>query len=101
MGASVRILFPKPSGLPPIITPRGNQWPAVYQTAHQLLASGSVDVVIRASYSMVLVDEYQDCTISQHKIAKALSRTVHVIVFGDPPTGNFRFWGRTDCQLDQ
>ncbi|MQB04927.1 hypothetical protein DXT91_12515 [Agrobacterium tumefaciens] len=83
--------FPKPSGLPPIITPRGNQWPAVYQAAHQLLASGSVDVVIRASYSMVLVDEYQDCTISQHKTAKALSRTVPVIVFGDPLQGIFDF----------
>jgi len=87
--------FPKTSGLPPITTPRGNQWPAVYQAAHQLLASGSVDVVIRASYSMVLVDEYQDCTISQHEIAKALSRTVPVIVFGDPLQGIFDFGAET------
>lgn len=40
---------------------------------------------------MVLVDEYQDCTISQHKTAKALSRTVPVIVFGDPLQGIFDF----------
>lgn len=83
--------FPKTSGLPTITTPRGNQWPTVYHAAHQLLASGSVNVVIRASYSRVLVDEYQDCTISQHEIVKALSRTVPVIVFGDPLQGIFDF----------
>ncbi len=83
--------FPKTSGIPSITTPRGSQWPIVYQAARQLLTSGTLDVVIRASYSMVLVDEYQDCTVSQHEIVKELSRTVPVIVFGDPLQGIYDF----------
>ena len=40
--------------------------------------------ILRASYSTVIVDEYQDCTTSQHEMFLAISKFIPVKIFGDP-----------------
>jgi hypothetical protein len=64
-----------------------------YRSAAQLLSTRTLDDVIRASYTLVLVDEYQDCNLSQHEILKAVSRITPTVVFGDPLQGIFDFGG--------
>jgi hypothetical protein len=85
--------YPKTAGFIPCPTPRGRQWEAVYRCAGSLLGSRTLDAVIHASYTLVLVDEYQDCNLSQHGIVTAISRILPTIVFGDPLQGIFDFGG--------
>ncbi len=66
--------YPKTASFIPCQTPSGRQWEAVYQCAARLLRSRTLDGVVRASYTLVLVDEYQDCNASQHGILTAMSR---------------------------
>lgn len=82
--------FPQRSGLP-TREPRGDEWPAVYTAATQLVRGGFVTGVLKASYQRVLVDEYQDCTIEQHALILALSRLLPTCIFGDPLQAIFGF----------
>lgn len=60
--------------------------------------------VIRASYAHLIVDEYQDCTVTQHRIVRALSQTLPTCVLGDPMQAIFGFaepladWARDICE---
>jgi hypothetical protein len=85
--------YPVRSGLT-ITDPRGEQnWTEVYKAAHQLLATGAITRVLRASYCGVLVDEYQDCSSLQHSVVKAIAKVLPVCVFGDPMQAIFDFNG--------
>ncbi|MDX0948924.1 AAA family ATPase [Sinorhizobium medicae] len=48
-----------------------------------LLEAGHVDDVIKASYSRLFVDEYQDCMKPQHDIVVALAGLLPTCVLGD------------------
>ncbi|MDA9453541.1 RNA helicase [Bradyrhizobium sp. CCBAU 11445] len=82
--------FPQRSGLG-TPEPRGEEWPAVYAAATQLIRGGFVTGVLKASYQRVLVDEYQDCTIEQHALILALSQHLPTCIFGDPLQAIFGF----------
>ena len=47
--------------------------------------------VVASSWERVLVDEYQDCSASQHEMIRALSEVVPVLVVGDPLQAIFDF----------
>jgi DNA helicase-2/ATP-dependent DNA helicase PcrA len=47
--------------------------------------------IIHASYAGVFIDEYQDCSVSQHELVLALSSTLPCRVLGDPLQGIFEF----------
>lgn len=66
---------------------------ALRQGILELLRSGNVSEIIRASYSLVLVDEYQDCNVVQHEIVNALAELLPAVVFGDPMQCIFSFSG--------
>jgi DNA helicase-2/ATP-dependent DNA helicase PcrA len=85
--------YPVTSGFPRLATPRGHQWSTVYASARKLLEVRSIDRVIQASYGIVLVDEYQDCSADQHAIVVLLSRLVPTLIFGDPLQSIFDFGG--------
>ncbi|MEJ6849855.1 UvrD-helicase domain-containing protein [Sinorhizobium fredii] len=85
--------YPVTSGFPRLATPRGHQWSTVYTAARQLLGGRSIDRVIQASYGLVLVDEYQDCSVGQHEIVRLLSGLVPTLIFGDPLQSIFDFGG--------
>ena len=104
-GWAMRIIgkFPSRSGHDPSILlldrPR-QDYPAIRDAAWRLLRSGHLDDVLVSSYSHVIVDEYQDCSLPQHYIVEGLARLLPTCVLGDPLQAIFDFggelvhWGR-------
>ncbi|ANB77317.1 hypothetical protein AYM40_35125 [Paraburkholderia phytofirmans OLGA172] len=91
--------FPENSHLSAQWTAKENDWSTVQRAAADLVESGAVQSVLAASYDGVLVDEYQDCAESQHRLICALSRMMRCYVFGDPLQAIFGFT-RTDRVVD-
>lgn len=88
--------YPKTSGIKNTNPQHNNDWSAVYPAAEKLVRSRSVDDIILATYACVFVDEYQDCSKSQHALIVGLNRLVPVCVFGDPLQSIFEFDGVVD-----
>lgn len=77
------LAFPKTSGWVER-TPHGSQWAEVYACCVDLLQKQFVQEIVSASYSGIFVDEYQDCSASQHVLVKALGGRLPLRVLGDP-----------------
>ncbi|WP_411563152.1 UvrD-helicase domain-containing protein [Pseudomonas shirazensis] len=97
-GFAMRLIskFPARSGHDPailLLENRAHDYPAIRNAAGLLLQSGHINAVIRASYSHLLVDEYQDCNQSQHVIVAWLAQNVPTYVLGDPMQAIFGFRG--------
>lgn len=84
--------FPLRSGLS-LTMPKDNEWNIVYEATVKLIESGCIDGIIKASYSGVFVDEYQDCARIQHNLICALANLIPCCVFGDPLQSIFGFRG--------
>jgi hypothetical protein len=61
--------------------------------ALQILQAGHISKVIQATYSRVIVDEYQDCGLPQHGIVLALATLLPTAVLGDSLQAIFNFAG--------
>ncbi len=83
--------YPELSGLRPDLS--AIHYPKLRQAAIQAVSSGALDVILRASYSRVIVDEYQDCTSGQHRLVVALADRLPCCVLGDPLQRIFDFAG--------
>lgn len=68
-------------------------YPSLRRSVLKLLSDGNINEAISASYSRLLVDEYQDCNTLQHEMTVALSRILPTVVFGDPLQCIFSFSG--------
>lgn len=88
--------YPKTSGVKKVNPQSNKDWSEVYPAAVKLLGSHGIDDVILASYACVFVDEYQDCSASQHELIVGFKRLVPVCVFGDPLQSIFDFDGALD-----
>ncbi|WP_147640500.1 UvrD-helicase domain-containing protein, partial [Nesterenkonia massiliensis] len=62
-----------------------------HRAAARAIRSRAIARMIRASYAAILVDEYQDCDVSQHSFVKALRDIIPVGVLGDPLQSIFHF----------
>ncbi|MCP3722586.1 UvrD-helicase domain-containing protein [Paraburkholderia sp. CNPSo 3272] len=91
--------YPKASHLPVATLRAKNNWTQVQTAAAMLVESGAVASVLKASYEGVLIDEYQDCSESHHRLACALSKTLRCYVFGDPYQAIFGF-SKEDALVD-
>jgi DNA helicase-2/ATP-dependent DNA helicase PcrA len=97
-GWSMRLIatFPARSGVDPdalmLRDPR-RDYPAIRDAAHALLESGHVNDVLVATYSRIIVDEYQDCSVPQHFIVGYASTVLPTCVLGDPLQTIFDFKG--------
>ncbi|MBA8907492.1 UvrD-helicase domain-containing protein [Aminobacter ciceronei] len=92
--------FPARSGIH-IAAPRTDaDWQSIYDATVKLLDAGTVTNVLRASYGGLFVDEYQDCTQSQHKVIDALAQILPTCVFGDPMQAIFSFGGQVPVSWD-
>ncbi|MGI2026224.1 UvrD-helicase domain-containing protein [Endozoicomonas acroporae] len=69
-------------------------YPQLRSTVHRFVASGALHDALKASYSRVFVDEYQDCDEAQHSLIVAISAALPTVVFGDPMQCIFDFAGR-------
>lgn len=84
-------LFPTRSGHDPEIVGTRPNYRAIREAAYRLLKAGHVSDVIQASYTRLLVDEYQDCSIRQHAIVYYASQLIPTCVVGDPMQAIFGF----------
>jgi DNA helicase-2/ATP-dependent DNA helicase PcrA len=76
-------------------------YPSIREAARGLLQAGHVSDVLRASYAHLIVDEYQDCSVSQHEIVYFLSLILPTCVLGDPMQAIFGFRGNALADWNQ
>ncbi|TAE87567.1 MAG: ATP-dependent helicase [Verrucomicrobia bacterium] len=82
-------------------------WNATYPGAEKVCRTALGKKIISESYSGLLVDEYQDCTISQHSLMLAIAAQIPCRGVGDPLQSIFGFadpvveWGtiKADFQV--
>ena len=67
-----------------------------YEGATRILQSKALATVLRATWDLVLIDEYQDCTVPQHEIVVAISSSLPVALLGDPLQSIYNFAGSSD-----
>jgi DNA helicase-2/ATP-dependent DNA helicase PcrA len=88
--------FPQRSGLAPaVLRVQGNNanYAAIRQAAVGILHAGHADKIVSATYSRVIVDEYQDCGSLQHEMILSLANLLPTVVLGDPLQVIFDFSG--------
>jgi len=66
-------------------------FPFVVSTAVELFKAKAIRRVVKANYSGLFVDEYQDCTKTQHQLITLLSEFLPTHILGDPLQGIFDF----------
>lgn len=66
-------------------------YPAIRAAAANVLEGGVLDELLSRTYAGVLVDEYQDCCVDQHRIVCALADRLASCVLGDPLQSIFGF----------
>ncbi|WLT33559.1 UvrD-helicase domain-containing protein [Geothrix sp. PMB-07] len=82
--------YPGMSGLK-ITEPDKDDWEEVYRCATALLIHKAIRQVVKESYAGLYVDEYQDCTPSQHRLIVELAGILPCRVLGDPLQSIFEF----------
>lgn len=97
-GWAIRIVqsFPKRSGLAEgtlRVQGLAADYVGIRAGALAILAAGHISKVIQATYSRVIVDEYQDCGLPQHSIVLALANLLPTAVLGDSLQAIFNFAG--------
>lgn len=95
-GWALRLAKNFPASCPVQASPENPRvfYPELRRSVLALLQNGNVNDILRASYSRLLVDEYQDCNFLQHQLITELSSLIPTIVFGDPMQCIFNFAGR-------
>lgn len=89
-------IFPARSGHHPnllLLTRPSSDYPKIRDVAAGLLASGHISDLLAASYSRLIVDEYQDCSEPQHVLVTWAAQTLPTCVLGDPLQAIFGFKG--------
>lgn len=66
-------------------------YPNIRIAAVNLLKAGHINDILGASYSRLIVDEYQDCSIRQHAVVGYAAQTLSTCVLGDPMQAIFGF----------
>lgn len=64
-----------------------------YNGAKSIFIHDWAGKILKATYSGIIVDEYQDCIQTQHELFLMLTRHLPVRVLGDPLQGIFSFGG--------
>ena len=64
--------------------PEGNEWSSLYSSCTPLICEKFIQKVLKASFTRVFIDEYQDCTLKQHEMMRALAGVLPTTVLGDP-----------------
>jgi len=99
-GFAMRLIgkFPLRSGHNPQILDLANpagDYPAIRDSAYRLLQAGHINDILLATYSRLLVDEYQDCNLTQHYMVSWAAQALPTCVLGDPMQAIFNFRGNT------
>jgi len=73
------------------LTNPATDYPNIRVAAIRLLKAEHISDILAASYSRLIVDEYQDCSIRQHAIVVYAARALPTCVLGDPMQAIFGF----------
>ncbi|WP_116133290.1 UvrD-helicase domain-containing protein [Tropicimonas sp. IMCC34043] len=97
-GWALRILktFPARSGIAPAhldLEDARRDYPAIKTAIAHFLSGRHIDEVLSASYSRVIVDEYQDCDPDQHSVVCHLATILPTVILGDPMQEIFNWRG--------
>lgn len=68
-------------------------YPTTQDAAVAMVESGVLAPILRATYERLVVDEYQDCSMRQHRLIRALAAELPCHVLGDPLQCVFNFNG--------
>ena len=74
---------------------QSNYFPFIIKKAIILFRLNPIKNIIKETYKGLFVDEYQDCTISQHNLIIALAEILLTHLLGDPLQGIFSFNGES------
>ncbi len=85
--------FPVLSGHKAAILLARVDYPQIRAAASKLLDRLRIKEMLRSSYARLLVDEYQDCSIEQHRIVTAVAECMPTVVLGDHMQAIFAFRG--------
>ena len=66
-----------------------------HEAGTRATASAAIIRMLKISYDILIVDEYQDCQLHQHKLIDAISQSLPTCVFGDRMQGLFFFGGQS------
>ncbi len=89
-------LFPQRGGHDPFIlgvSHPASHYPAIRDAAWRMIQAGHLNDVLAATYDRLIVDEYQDCNISQHALVTHAATVLPTCVLGDPLQAIFTFSG--------
>lgn len=70
--------------------------PFIIEQAASIISTTIIQRVLKASYTGIFVDEYQDCTKAQHTLIMVLAKSLPSHILGDPLQGIFDFGGRNE-----
>lgn len=79
------------ASLPSIDDKNRHYFSETLKLCSDLLQKKQVKFVISLSYSRIFVDEYQDCTFSQHSLLMTLLGSLPLHLLGDPLQGIYNF----------
>lgn len=68
-------------------------WTLLRDAALAIQGRQAILDLMEASYDLLVVDEYQDCSVVQHEFVKALATRVRTLVLGDPLQAIFNIQG--------
>jgi UvrD-like helicase family protein len=71
----------------------GTDYPQIRIAANGLLKAGHLNDILASSYARLIVDEYQDCSASQHLLIAYAAQVLPTCVLGDPMQAIFGFRG--------
>ena len=69
------------------------EWSEVHTSCLRALNNPHIAGMVAQSYDYLIVDEYQDCSTTQHAIVMALSHHISTIILGDPMQAIYDFSG--------
>jgi len=74
-------------------------YPYIIEKATEIFSFSHIKSVLQATYSMLYVDEYQDCSEDQHQLILSLAEVMNVCILGDPLQGIFDFSTKNPIDL--
>jgi superfamily I DNA/RNA helicase len=84
--------YPSISGIPKKIEEiNGDTYKNARKGAIKIFDFPELKDFLKLKYSFMIVDEYQDCSTSQHELVMKLSEVINCVVFGDPMQSIFDF----------
>lgn len=92
--------FPQLSELIVPSSPNWDKSADYHRAAARAVNTKAVERMLKVSYTNLFIDEYQDCLVDQHELARALAAVLPTAIFGDPLQSLFNFGNNRPVKWD-